>query len=520
MLCITNTNFLPITMISKIKKIGLVIAICSLMFSPFMISSSVEAQDPLVESLLIANAGPDRFVKVGSEVIFDASSSSIPSSVEAIYRWDMGNSEFRFGMRNIYIYDQVGVFRVKLTIEGKNTEFKSVDEVIIHVFDKQLMLFSSQNSSSKNQVKRIEAIATENNIAVDSIRIEDTFPSQISLKQSFTEKMIAKQEDVLRAQMIVVLGDEALESFLAYYKRFSNHFGDKKFIFLTTEKYFTKPRLDLAQLAENVLGFSTMRVSNIETLDMSLFDFDSEEFSGNEFFKKRNRYHLGSLDFLFRFNTSLVEKGFSLDIVYFLYVMLLISIFGLFLRKILGLSVVAVHILGLTIFSFIIIGIVPAIILFTGFFIVSLLVQKVYETDKETLFSGNFIDMVMIVFFIVIGLSIIEVFVPTISFDLRNFMSILVIAIATRRLARYTAAMTIPRVMIHFIQDIAFLTINYFLLSASMVRLYVVGYPEIFVFVVLLLAVLLERYGGLRILEVVRFRTLLKKDYYSTDDQE
>jgi len=409
-------------------------------------------------------------------------------------------------MRNIYIYDHVGVFRVKLMIEGKNTEYKSIDEAIIHVFDKQLILFSSKNSSSDNQVRKIKDLAVKNNIAVNSIRMNEDFPSMISLKESFAEKMISKQDNILGAQMIVVLGDEALESFLMYYKRYSNYLNDKKIIFITTEKYFTKPRLDLAQLAQNVLEFSVMRVVNIDDVDYSLFDFKLEKFNGYEFFKKRSRYHLGVMDFLFRFNVNLLEKGFSLDIVYFLYVMLLISIFGLFLRKILGLSVVAVHTLGLTIFSFIIIGILPGLILFTGFFIVYLLVQKVYETDKETLFSGNFIDMVMIVFFIVIGLSIIEVFVPTISFNLRNFMSILLIAIASRRLARYTVGMTIPRIMVHFIQDISFLTINYFLLSASIVRLYVIGYPEFFVLMVLLLAILLERYGGLRMLEVVRFR--------------
>ena len=113
-------------MISKIKKASLIICL-SIILSSFIPINLVNAENEVdVDNmLLVANAGPDRFVKVGSEVIFDASSSSIPSNMDVIYRWDMGNSEFRFGMRNIYIYDHVGVFRVKLTM-GPAVEIKEL----------------------------------------------------------------------------------------------------------------------------------------------------------------------------------------------------------------------------------------------------------------------------------------------------------------------------------------------------------------------------------------------------------
>jgi hypothetical protein len=471
-------------------------------------------------SLIVADAGPDRFVKVGQEVTFDASFSHVPENIEPIYRWDMGNSEFRFGLRNTYVYNKVGSYRLKLIIEGKNTEFKSIDEAVINVFDDQVLLFSSSDSSSESDVKRLSNIAIKNNIAVDSVRVEDKYPSFIALKQVFINKIVATENTVSKNPIIVLMGDCAMESFFDYYSRSEADLSDKKVIFLTTDAFFNKPRLEIAKLMQNVLDISILRVKTMQEIDDNIFNFEDESIIKSDFLPQKNRHFLGVIDFLYRFNGSLIERGFSLDIVFFLYVMLLISILGLFLRKVLGLSVVSIHILGLTIFSFLDLGVVPSLILFVGFFIVSYLVQRVYETDRETLFSGSFIDMLMMVFFIIVGLSIIKLFASSMHFDIKNFMAVIVISIASRRLARYTIGRTIPRIMGQLLQDVLFLVLNYFLLSTAFVRLNVLAYPEFYVLAILLISILLERYRGLRLMELARFKKLIYQDRLNSDRKE
>jgi len=189
-------------------------------------------------------------------------------------------------------------------------------------------------------------------------------------------------------------------------------------------------------------------------------------------------------------------------------------------RKVLGLSVVSVHVLGLTIFAFMILGIIPSLIMFTGFFLISYLVQRIYETDRETLFSGNFIDMLMLVFFIVIGYSIVQSFVPMNAFDISSFMAILIIGISARRLARHTVGMKIPDIFIYYMQDIIFLTVNYFFLTSYVVRLNILSYPELYIGIIIVTAILLERYRGLRVTELLRFKQLLKSKPYLSEANE
>jgi len=509
-------------MIKKLSKIFLITLlffnILSLNIDSALANNEVE---PKIEhKLLIADAGPNRFAKVASDITLDGSLSYIPEGIEPIYRWDMGNSEFRYGMRISYAYKETGTYRLKLTIEGKNTEFKSVDEAVMRIFDKQILLFSSSVDSSDIDVKKIKSFATLNNIATNSIRLTGDYTSDVSLKKSFADFMLSNKKKVEESQIVVVIGEYALESFLSFYHKSPLDLSDKKMIFITTDLFFNKPRIEIAKIVQNATGLSKIRIEAIDKFDTSIFDFNSGDFSGYEFIPQKNRYNLGFLDFLYRFNLSLIEKGFSLDIVYFLYVMLLISIFGLFLRKILGLAVVSIHILGLTIFSFIILGLVPSLLLFTGFFVVSYLVQRVYETDRDTLFSGSFVDMLMMMVFIVAGFSIFKLFMPTVSFDISNFVAIIIISIASRRLARYTVNRPIYRIIIQLIQDLSFLAINSFILTIEFIRLSVLAYPEFYIFFIVIASIIIEKYMGLRLMELIRFRKLLGDDNYLVDKRE
>jgi len=489
-----------------------------LIISIFMISTPMVSAD-MAGDLIVANAGADRFHRVNAEIVFDASISTIPKDVEPIYRWDMGDGEIRFGMRNTYSYDKVGVYKVRLIVEGKNTELKSTDEIIVHIFDRYIAMISSNQTTSDKDIDTISNIAIDNNIAVTSIRMEDDFSSsQVAMKQNFSREINAQKRNLIDASIIMIIGDDSMESFMEFFNKTEFDISNKLIVFVMTDPYLNIARKDFSKFAQNIFGFPKMSIYNIADIDSSIFD--AKHISDNTLNSYKGRYFLGMLDPFYKFNINMMKQGFSLDIIYFLYVILLISIFGLSLRKILGLSIIGVHTLGFTIFSFIILGFIPSLILFTVFFMVSYLVYRLYETDRETLLPGNFMDILMLVLMMVISILFIHTFVDSFSMDITNFMAILLISISSRRLARYTMGMRLHRIFGFFIQDIIFLTINYFLLTATVVRLNILMYPEIYLILIFLLAFLMERYRGLRLMELIRFRSLLNNVTYNKDKQE
>ena len=68
---------------------------------------------------LVANAGPDRTVRSGQLVRFDASESTCASSVTR-YRWDFGDNQTAEGLRVVHAFSVPRMYEVRLSIEDAN----------------------------------------------------------------------------------------------------------------------------------------------------------------------------------------------------------------------------------------------------------------------------------------------------------------------------------------------------------------------------------------------------------------
>ena len=129
-------------------------------------------------------------------------------------------------------------------------------------------------------------------------------------------------------------------------------------------------------------------------------------------------------------------------------------------------------------------------------------------------------EMAIFLFFLILAFVFVQAFLPFVNLDTTNLMAILIMAVSSRRLARYTMGMRMHRVFGFLLQDLLFLVFNYFLLTSKIVRLNVLSYPEFYLFVVFAIAFLMERYRGLRLMELVRFKNLIRNEASLRDRQE
>lgn len=85
-------------------------------------------------ALPVSNAGEDRVVNEGQEVVFDGSGSSDPDGVEDIvsYEWDFGDGNFGSEMDVTHVYADNGIYTVTLTVTDSQGASDS-DSVVMTV---------------------------------------------------------------------------------------------------------------------------------------------------------------------------------------------------------------------------------------------------------------------------------------------------------------------------------------------------------------------------------------------------
>jgi len=232
---------------------------------------TASAQTGSKNEIMRAHAGEDRNVKVGREVVFDASHSYVPLGVIPVYKWDMGNGDFRFGLRPIFSYDVPGVYKVKLTIESKDGTSMSVDETVIEVFEEQAVVIARQSDIPETQLHSLIETIKAHNIAVELIYLTDYFPSEFIERRVIKNKIMTIQHILADANMVVGVNRFAIETLLDYNQTFPEDLKNKKIQYLLTSGSHKKTNINMAQFFENITHSQEVSVHYIEDLPSTFF---------------------------------------------------------------------------------------------------------------------------------------------------------------------------------------------------------------------------------------------------------
>lgn len=478
--------------------------------SVFFIQSSY-AQINKQANILRANAGEDRSVKVGSEIVFDASESYIPQDVQVIYKWDMGNNNFRFGVRPIFSYEEAGIYRVKLTIEAKDGSSFSVDESIVEVFEEQAIVVARSNDLHSSELYELRKKIQDSNIAVAEAYINKEFPSDFIAHHYLLEQLISLRNIVEKTDVIVVVDRFGAEVLLDYAQKFPEDLKNKKIGFLLTQGSIKSMHIDLAQLLLNNTPAKEVRMEYISALPDSFFQPTLQQAISFVALERGPRPHVSFTDMLYQFNSRLLTAGMSLDGIYLLYFVMLISVFGIALRKVLGIGVVGLHTLTLTLLAIFITGFPTAWFVFTLFFVLHYLMRRLNQTNYLTLLPSQFINIVIFFVVSIIGMFLIQNFYPDITFNMPLFMAFVVLAISANRLSLAVISDNFNIILLRYMQEIIFFLFNMFLVSTELFRMSIIMYPEMYLVGVVGIAILLDRYAGLRLTEYIRFQSVIRE---------
>ncbi len=179
----------------KIISVLLLIFIFSIKSIPAIAFQPSESQiiRPVIDSL--------QNVKIGEEVIFDAKDSFIEENFgnEIEFVWDLGDGTEKKGEKISHIYEKTGKFEVVLTIKTNNYTESIKKELFIY---NKTVLLISDSKKFKEKYSFFDEYAKKENIyliTIDSFNANTDFISQEILikKLSQETRIIEKSKDII-----------------------------------------------------------------------------------------------------------------------------------------------------------------------------------------------------------------------------------------------------------------------------------------------------------------------------------
>ena len=183
------------------------------LFAPVVFAQDVPADtetvvEPVAEVVpLVAEAGADKNVAVGRNVLFNASASSAPSDQPITYTWDFGDGQTFTGIDASHIYAQPGTYKVKLTAtSGDQT---SRDSLLASVAE-DVVLLIADDSVSRDQIRYYRQYAQRSNTLLVVVRPRNGSQLDYVLSRNIAEQLVASEADLSQAKVVVIWTEQSI----------------------------------------------------------------------------------------------------------------------------------------------------------------------------------------------------------------------------------------------------------------------------------------------------------------------
>lgn len=455
-------------------------------------------------------------IRVERNIIFDASSTFVLEGEDqpgVLYNWQLGDGAIQEGEEVVHAYQNAGQYTIELTVsQGDKTE--SIRKELF-VYNKLVVLFLDEPDLADEIIKLKEDAAQEgthlfviegyeeaSNFSLnenldllkdaDSIAIWTEQGAGVSTLSNFVQKRLEQEG-----------GEEEIEDI----------FGDKSILILTDQNIDTLGRI--MQGSFNIIKPKQMIIARQYELRSFIAAESDEIFVGNlqNSFSDHRLINqdtgrvsvLNSLSYLVSF---MVSKGIPTDTIILLLMLPVIATLIAVLKQVIGMTTFGVYTPSIITLSFLALGlqfglIILLIIIVTGalvrwalnrFHLLHIPRVAIVLTFSSliillTLAFGTYLNVATIatiaVFPMLIMTTLAEKFVTALSG--KGFYSALLLMLETTLVS----------------------LICYFFVQWDVVQNLMLGHPEI-IFLLLIFNYILGRWTGLRLLEYVRFREVMK----------
>lgn len=462
----------------------------------------------------------DDVVRVEKNIIFDASSTFLPNAEEpAKYKWEMGDGTVLDGEEVVHTYSKAGNYTVTLTV-SQGDQRQSVARGVF-AYNKLVFLLTDV-AEKKENVQKLKEDAAQEGIYVDLIESydattafmsEENLYSQLNdslsdfinsdavavwttrgsginpltrLVQQEIEKKSSAIRDSLASKTILIVTEENINTLGRIMQGSFNIIHPKQIII--TRQYELKnfimaPSADtfLADLEKSVSDYS---VINEETGKISIWN---------------------SISYLVSF---MISKGIPSNTIVLLLMLPIIATIIALLKQVVGITTFGLYTPSIITLSFLALGLKLGLVILFIIIVTGALVRKLL--DRFHLLHIPRVAIVMTFSTLIILLTLaLGTYLGVSSIATIAVFPMLIMTTLAEKFATALGGKGFYAAILLMIETTVVSLICYYVVELHYLQNLILGHPEI-ILLLLVFNYLLGRWTGLRLMEYVRFREVMK----------
>ena len=467
-------------------------------------------------------------VEIKKSTIFDASQSYIPEGTKNVkYEWDFGDGNRNEGVEVLHLYKDPGYYDVKLTLtDGKNNSNSTVK-----VFGyRKLIVFITDQTENKDSIGIIQNYAEKKGVylkTIDSYGSSTEFISEEILTKKLTESI----DDLQKAKQIAIWSKEnaglnAISRFIQNNSgRIASDFTQKTLIVLDNS---FENKIERIQQQFNLIRPKVIIVTKEGAIDALIESLSEDEFV-NTLKERGSLYEIvdsksGKLlpwNFMSYFVNALVNNGIPDNTIALLLLLPVIATVVAVMRQVIGITTFGIYTPTIMTLSFLIIGIQAGLLTLFVAIAVGIAAKPLLKRARMLFIP----KMAIVLTLVTLALFLILISANHFGFFNAQFLSIaifpmlilstLVEKFITARTENGFSSATILMLETLLVAIVAYfiaggeIDLGFTIIKLEFVKRMMLTYPEL-VFLLIIVDIFLGKWTGLRVLERIRFREILR----------
>jgi len=480
-------------------------------------------------AFLQAVINTEEAVQVNKSTVFDASQSFIGTkdSKDITYEWDFGDGIKKDGSEVLHTYKDPGKYNLSVKIsDGLSTSEKTIE---LFVYRKLLVLITDQ-TDAQDRIEIVKNYAEKEGVFIK------VFESFGSATEFISEEILAKKlnestQTVQKAEQLIIwtkenTGLNAISRYIqSNFKKSPVNFSQKMLVIVSNDVQDNKIRIqnqfNLIKPKEIVVAKEAAVYPLIENSDPTKFISTLKQ-GGYEY--KIIDTSSGSIrpwNFMSYFVNFLINQGIPDNTIALLLLLPVIATVVSFMRQVVGITTFGVYTPSIITLSFLIIGLPAGLLTLFTAILISGLIKPVFKKVRMLFIPQMAIIMTivsLILFFVLIfgiylGLFDAE-FLSLAIFPMLILSTLAEKFISIKAEKGLTSAILLMTETV-IVSIIAFIFVGgeinagIFQFKFEFIKNILISLPEL-VFLFLVINVVLGRWSGLRLLEIIRFREIFR----------
>lgn len=513
------------------KSTAIFIAIAFVMAAPFGVLAQDNPEiEPGTEEEVEFNAEitSSDSVELGKNIIFDATKTAHPNpDADMNYSWDFGDNNKKEGTEVVHTYNELGPKTVTLSVSDGTETVTQTKEIFVY---KKIILFITDKADLADRLEGFKNYARDRDVdivVVESYESATEFISEEMLVRKLSESidLIRKIDDIV----VATEGDAGLNALSRVKQKQADLdppllFDTKNILVLTEDQQ----KVSQAQRQFDILSPEYIVIAKEAAIYPYIDSTDSESFLNR---LKQDGYdyalitaETGKLqiwNFMSYFVNYLIDSGIPANTVILILMLPVIATIVSFMKQVIGLTTFGVYTPSIITLTFWILGLKFGILTLIIVFLVGTGARYALKRFR-LLYIPKMAIVLTLVALAILAMLIISIWLDL--FDAQFFslaiFPMLILSTLTEKFVNVQSGKGFNKAIFLTLQTVIVSIIAYIVIGGeidlfiikmkfSALQRLMISYPEI-ILLIIFINVFLGRWTGLRLLEYVRFREVLR----------